>query len=236
MGLFKQPEGFLPPTISERDSNGMVTISNTGGFKMVYTVDGNTPTARSVAYSSPISLPLGGNIQTACLLPNGQLGMPASKSFAGIAPIGWKVVQTDSQETSEANETAANAIDDNPSTIWHSRWRSDLALPHSITIDMGTTQRIGGLAYLPRQDGITNGIVERYRFETSMDGVTWTTNIDSGTFANIRNNPSLQQVSFAPVNARFFRFTALQEVNKTGWTSAAEISVLPAAGLQENKF
>jgi len=49
-----------------------------------------------------------------------------------------------------------------------------------------------------------------------------------GTFANIRNNPSLQQVTFAPVNARFFRFTALREVNNNGWTSAAEISILPA--------
>jgi hypothetical protein len=66
-----------------------------------------------------------------------------------------------------------------------------------------------------------------YRFETSADGANWTTNIVSGTFANIRNNPSLQEVSFAPVNARFFRFTALQEINRNGWTSAAEISVLP---------
>ena len=49
-------------------------------------------------------------------------------------------------------------------------------------------------------------------------------------FANIRNNPSLQQVTFAPVNARYFRFTALQEINSNGWTSAAEISVLPASG------
>jgi alpha-L-fucosidase len=53
-------------------------------------------------------------------------------------------------------------------------------------------------------------VVEKYRFETSADGVNWTTNI-AGTFANIQNNPSLQEVSFAPVNARYFRFTALQE-------------------------
>jgi alpha-L-fucosidase len=61
-----------------------------------------------------------------------------------------------------------------------------------------------------------------------MDGTNWTTNIMSGTFANIRNNPSLQEVNFPPVNARCFRLTALQEINRNGWTSAAEISVLPA--------
>ena len=64
----------------------------------------------------------------------------------------------------------------------------------------------------------------------AIDGTDWTTNIVSGTFANIRNNPSLQQVTFAPVNARFFRFTALREINGNGWTSAAEINVLPDTG------
>ena len=81
---------------------------------------------------------------------------------------------------------------------------------------------------MPRQDDNPNGIVETYRFETSTDGVAWTTNIVSGTFANIRNNPSLQVVPFAPVDARFFRFTALREIYRNGWTSAAEISVVPA--------
>jgi alpha-L-fucosidase len=59
--------------------------------------------------------------------------------------------------------------------------------------------------------------------------VTWTTNIDDGSFANIQNNPSLQEVSFDPVNARFFRFTApCRQIWGSGWTSAAEISVVPA--------
>ena len=73
-----------------------------------------------------------------------------------------------------------------------------------------------------------NGVVEKYRFETSPDGVAWTTNIAAGSFANIQNNPSLQEVGFAPVNARYFRFTSLQAIWNSGWTSAAEISVVPA--------
>ena len=198
---------------------------------MVYTVDGNTPTANSAAYSSPISLPLTGTVQAACVMPNGQLGIVTSKTFAGLPPNGWKVVAVDSQETAGGDNAAANAIDGNSSTFWHTRWNEDMKLPHFITIDMGTSHRIAGFTYLPRQDGNLNGTAENYRFETSMDGVNWTTNVASGTFSNIRNNPSLQQVSFPPVNARFFRFTALQEINKNGWTSAAEISVLPAAEL-----
>jgi alpha-L-fucosidase len=99
-----------------------------------------------------------------------------------------------------------------------------------ITVDMVTTHRIGGFTYLPRQDGLLNGVVEKYRFETSADGVTWTTNIAEGSFANIQNNPSLQEVSFASVSARYFRFTSLQAIWNSGLTSAAEISVLPARG------
>jgi alpha-L-fucosidase len=60
--------------------------------------------------------------------------------------------------------------------------------------------------------------------------VNWTTNVAPGTFANIRNNPGLQEVSFAPVKVRCFRFIALQEINRNGWTSAVEISVLPVGG------
>jgi alpha-L-fucosidase len=76
-------------------------------------------------------------------------------------------------------------------------------------------------------------VVEKYRFETSTDGETWTTNIANGSFANIQNNPSLQEVNFAPISARYFRFTSLQAIWNSGWTSAAEISVVPAGGKED---
>ncbi len=230
IGLFKQSVAAMPPVISGRDADGRVTISNAGNCKMVFTVDGTAPKTNSPIYSAPFAPPPGCTVQAVCVMPNGQLGIVASKSFAGLPPTGWKIVAVDSQETAGENNSAANAIDGNPSTFWHTRWNEDLTLPHFITVDMGRSHRIAGFTYLPRQDGNPNGTVENYRFETSADGTNWTTNIVSGAFANIQNNPSLQEVSFAPVNARFFRFTAMKEVNGSGWTSAAEISVLPAGG------
>jgi alpha-L-fucosidase len=230
IGLFNQSISSLPPAISDRSTNGVVSLSNLAGNKMVYTVDGSEPTTNSALYTSPIALPADRSVtvRAASLLPNGQLGIVGSRSFAGLMPTGWKVVSVDSQETNQADNGAARAIDGDSSTFWHTRWSADLALPHYLTVDMGASHRIGGFTYLPRQDDNPNGTVERYRFETSEDGRNWTTNVASGTFANIRNNPSLQEVTFAPVNARFFRFTALREINGNGWTSAAEISVLPA--------
>ena len=232
LGLFKQSVTTLPPTISDRSTNGTVSLSNLAGNKMVYTVDGSAPTTNSTLYTSPIALPLDRSVtvRTASLLSNGRLGIEGSRTFAGLMPIGWKVVSVDSEELVGENNSGANAIDGNASTIWHTRWNADQKQPHHITVDMGKTHRIGGFTYLPRQDGLLNGVVENYRFETSTDGDTWTTNIADGSFANIQNNPSLQEVAFAPVNARYFRFTSLQAIWNSGWTSAAEISVLPAGG------
>lgn len=225
VGLFKQAELVQPPVIAERDGNGSVAISSPKDLPVVYTLDGTMPTARSTMYQSPVSLTRGGTVHAACLASDGRLGMMASKHFAGFVPIGWKVVSVDSQED---NSPAANAIDGNPSTIWQTRLNADLALPHQLTVDMGRSLRIGGFTYIPRQDGNRNGVVESYRFETSVDGKSWTKDVEFGSFGNMRNNPELQEVTFAPLDARFFRFTALKELGANGLTSAAEISVLPA--------
>jgi alpha-L-fucosidase len=224
LGLFKQAVAVASPVISERDARGAVTLSNTEGLKMVFTTNGTAPNTNSAVYGSPISLPLGGTIQAACLTAQGRLGMVASKTFAGMSPIGWKVVAVDNQEAG----SATNAIDGSAATLWQTSTNAGAVLPHFITIDIGTVRRIAGLTYMPRQDGSLGGVVENYRFETSTDGNTWTTNVASGRFGNIRNNPILQEMTFAPIAARYFRFTALQEVNGNGWTSAAELSVLPA--------
>jgi alpha-L-fucosidase len=232
LGLYRQSVSTLPPMISDRSTNDSVSLSNLAGNQMVYTVDSSAPMTNSPVYTSPIALPgdRSVTVRTASLLPNGQLGIEGSRIFAGLMPIGWKVVSVDSEETAGADNSAVRAIDGDSSTIWHTRWNADQKQPHTITVDMGRTHRIGGFTYLPRQDGLLNGVVEKYRFETSADGVNWTTNIAEGSFANIQNNPSLQEVSFPPVNARYFRFMSLQAIWNSGWTSAAEISVLPAGG------
>jgi alpha-L-fucosidase len=230
VGFFKQSVSTLPPTISDRSTNGTISLSNQAGHRMVYTLDGSEPVAKSAIYTAPIPLPVDRSVtvRTASLLPNGQLGIEGSRTFAGLPPVGWKVVAVDSEETEGGDNAAARAIDGDSSTIWHTRWNGDQQQPHSITVDMAAAHHIAGFVYLPRQDGLLNGVVERYRFETSEDGVSWTTNIVQGSFANIQNNPSLQEVNFAPVNSRYFRFTSLRAIWGSGWTSAAEITVIPA--------
>src|ERR1039458_2028889 len=58
LGLFKQSIKTLPPTISDRSTNGAVSLSNLADNKMVYTIDGSAPTTKSPVYTAPITLPL----------------------------------------------------------------------------------------------------------------------------------------------------------------------------------
>jgi alpha-L-fucosidase len=222
IGLFKQS---LPgaPVIAARDRAGRVNISHPHPTPIVYTLDGSEPTARSRVYDSPIALPRGGTVKAAVLTSDGRVGLSESLVAVGLAPVGWKVVSS----TGEGESSAVRAIDADKDTIWKVRAASGDASP-AMVIDMGAQQRIAGLAYLPPQNWNSQGVVDRYRFETSRDGKQWTVQVESGYFGNMRNNPVVQEVRFAPVEARFFRFTALHDIDDSGWASAAEITVLPA--------
>ena len=84
----------------------------------------------------------------------------------------------------------------------------------------------GGAASVAGGNGLFVAVGQDGVIASSPDGTNWTIDAESGRFGNVRNNPMVQEVPFAPVNARFFRFTALQSTD--GRASAAEISVLPA--------
>jgi alpha-L-fucosidase len=223
VGLFKQS---LPgaPVISARSRDGWMTITHPHPQPIVYTLDGTEPTAQSPVYRSPIALQRGGTVKAAVRTADGRLGLSESKSAVGLAPAGWKVVPPVGEET---GFPAAQAIDAVAATYWKVRATTGPAPRPALTIDMGGPERIAGFAYLPRQDWSSESAVDRCRFETSLDGTTWTTQVKERHFGNIRNNPILQQVRFAPVEARFFRFTALHDLDDNGWVGAAEITVLP---------
>jgi len=229
VGLFCQA---LPrePAISERDRQGIVTLSHPHARPILYTLDGTEPSLTSPRYQAPLFLPEGGTVNAAILTAEGKLGLVASKTFVGLAPLGWKIVSSPSQVSLSDENQASNAIDAEAGTQWCERAATGAEPPPTLTIDMGKILEIGGLAYLPRQDWVFKGVVDRYHFETSIDGAEWTKQVESGEFGNIRNNPMLQEFRFkSPVRARFFRFTALRAVENNGWVGAAEITVLPLA-------
>ena len=101
------------------------------------------------------------------LTADGRLGLSESSSAVGLAPAGWKVVPPAGEE---AGFPAAHAIDGDAATYWKMRATTSTAQPRAITVDMGAPAADRRLR-LPAAPGLElEGAVERYRFETSMDG------------------------------------------------------------------
>lgn len=158
-------------------------------------------------------------------------GIAPANAMEPTAPVldrtGWTAAASD-EETVGENGRAANVLDGNTATLWHSKWTGTPApLPHSITIDMHRTAVVSALVYRPRTNG-PNGRVGEYGISLSTDGQDWGSPVASGTLAD---DAAAKTLGFAPQGARFVRLTALTEAGGRGpWTSAAEIDLLGDPG------
>ena len=217
VGLFKEAISIPAPTIANRNMQGQVAMTGPAGLAIRYTLDGSEPGADSATYTGPVPLPLGGTIRAVAIGGDGLPGIEASRSFPGIASTGWTA------DADQQSEAAARAIDGDPATSWSA---TGPATPHWLRIDMGSPRWIGGFTYLPPAAGGA-GTVTSYRFETSNDGLDWTTRSE-GAFGNMANNPARQDVTFDPVKTRWFRLTVLGDVNSGSSAKAAEVSVIAA--------
>ena len=87
---------------------------------------------------------------------------------ASINRSKWKVIFTDSEETSAEDGSADNAIDGDVETIWHTVWSQDHnPLPHKIVIDLGQVVEAAGLRYLPRPGGERPAMTKGYQIYLS---------------------------------------------------------------------
>ena len=98
-------------------------------------------------------------------------------------------------------------------------WRFDLI------IDLGKEQNLCGFRYFPDQGMWGPGIITHYQLSVSADNTAWTL-VSEGEFSNIKNNPLWQIKKFAPVKARYIKFTALKNTEGNDTTGYAEVDVL----------
>lgn len=111
------------------------------------------------------------------------------------------------------------ALDGKPATHWHT---ANANTP--LEVDMGKVESIAGFSYLPRQDEKLQDMTDRYRFDVSKDGKSWTT-VSEGEFSNIQANPIELRVYFdETVKARYFRLYGQHALEGSG-ASAAEVKV-----------
>nr|WSX48130.1 discoidin domain-containing protein [Streptomyces sp. NBC_00974] len=205
------------------------------GFALGSLLIGSTPwlgVASSVAAGrapDPRPTPAPFDQQTAAQSPHH--GIVPANAMEPMAPVldrtGWTATASDEETTGE-NGRAANVLDGDSGTLWHSRWSAAPApLPHTLTIDMHRTAVVSALVYVPRTNG-PNGRVGEYGISVSTDGQSWTSPVATGTLADDAGTKTL---GFAPQGARFVRLTALTEAGGRGpWSSAAEINMLGDPG------
>lgn len=76
----------------------------------------------------------------------------------------WKIIYADSEDTKSGNHTADKIFDLQESTYWKTV-SSDI-LPHHIIIDLGKTEEIKGIRYLPRMEKDSPGLIKNYNIYT----------------------------------------------------------------------
>lgn len=144
-----------------------------------------------------------------------------------LAQSGMSVAFVDSQDAATGG-AAANVLDGNSSTLWHTAWSAvnpDPPHPHEIQLDLGRLYSTTCLNYLPRQSGV-NGRIASYEIYVSVDRTSWGTPVRTGSFTN---SAADQLACWVPKTGRYIRLRALDEVNGGPWTSTAELNV--TAGL-----
>jgi hypothetical protein len=125
-----------------------------------------------------------------------------------------------SANSEESPGSASKAIDGKTDTMWHSKWDTQNQYPYNLTLELGETQTISQITYLPRQDWSENGRILSYNIYTSVDGVKYD-KVSSGTW---ENNKDKKTATFNPITTKYVKMEVTD--GKNGFASAAEVDVL----------
>ncbi|QQM67569.1 family 20 glycosylhydrolase [Actinomyces weissii] len=139
------------------------------------------------------------------------------------------LVDFDSEETvgePRPNGPAAAAIDGDPASFWHTRWKggSD-QFPHHITLGLpqGKTCKVTGFEYTGRRD-LSNTRVKDYTLSVSEDGSSWT-EVASGRLEDTASPQAVNLPAEKVAQAKLVKMTQLSSHNGDAFGGAAEIRV-----------
>ncbi|MDR2982716.1 MAG: alpha-L-fucosidase [Puniceicoccales bacterium] len=213
-GLHYDPYQAPTPIIS-RSPNGAVSFGSVSSqWTLRYTLDGTKPNPGSPEYKSSISLPEGGTVTVTAFGKKDNKAGPTTTQELGYAKNTLKI-------TTGLEKGGAAALDEKSDTF--------ASGGDSFTIDLGSSKRIAGFTYLPRQDGNPSGIIDTYEVYASDNSKVGNADkpTKAGRFDNIENNPIEQVVRFdQPVQARYLHFKANKILGNREGITVAEIGVL----------
>ena len=152
------------------------------------------------------------------------MGKTESMPQEGLIPGDKMKIVRASSESRFNGKLARNALDGDPTTIWHTQFKDGPAKhPHELVIDLGGEHTVRGFRYLARQDRGWNGAIkgcELYVSATS-DGFG-----DPAAKAVLGKTKKSQEVTCPPVRGRYVMLRALSEINGGPWASAAELGII----------
>jgi len=149
---------------------------------------------------------------------------------AAITPgQGW----TATADSYQPGYPPSNVLDGNVNSFWHTPFGANgNPLPHTLIINMQQTMlAVNQVAYIPRQDGSSNGNIGEHIIDTSLDGVHWIAPSALGTY---QDSASTKTTFFEAIDCQYVRLRALTEAGGRGpWTSVASFNIFQAAGNAE---
>jgi hypothetical protein len=167
-------------------------------------------------------------VSSEAFCPRAELSLPWIQgrcTGAGLAARGAKMAHVDSEDQANGN-LAANVLDGDPSTFWHTRWQpQNDPMPHELIIDLGREMTLQGIKYLQRQDQV-NGRVAKAEVYVSLSRENWG---KPAAEINEQNNTALETVRFGrPSVGRFLRLIVKSEVKGQSFAALAELDVIAA--------
>ena len=143
----------------------------------------------------------------------------------GLAARGAKVLKVDSEDRAHGNG-AANVLDGDPGTFWHTRWQPvNDPMPHELIIDLGRELSIAGVTCWPRQDQ-SNGRIGDAEFYGSTKEDAWSEALARVRWINTRDSQTARFKQ--PAQVRYLRMVVRSEVNGNPFVALADIDLLPA--------
>ncbi|GAA6526996.1 endo-alpha-N-acetylgalactosaminidase family protein [Intrasporangium sp. DVR] len=148
-------------------------------------------------------------------------GLRVNEPPTALPKAGMSIHSFDSQELEGENGAATNAIDEDPSTIWHTEWYAQVTgYPHHIAVDLGASHDLTAISVQGRPTG-SNGRIKDYEVYVSSDGTSWGQPVAKGTFTE---TTAPQMVRFAgPTTARYVKVVGLNAINGLPFAAVAEL-------------
>ncbi len=140
-----------------------------------------------------------------------------------LVRLGARILRADSEDRENGN-VAANAIDGDGETFWHTRWQpANDPMPHGLVIDLGRELALKGITYLPRQDQ-ANGRIAGAEIYCGGDPAAWGQPVAAVSWTNTSERQTVQFSQI--VRGRYLRLLVKSEVNGNPFAAVADLDVI----------